>query len=380
MREGPSEVEVAAVELLVPPSFGFPEVEMAQESFVRQFTFKREPHDYANAYAQPRGIPAKDLEALRRKLTERSVVRFVGLVCHLVYWTVLRPEFLNLATDDRGAMEGPSDEEREMLFTEVLSCHAQIHAEMRSSGKHVDSVLAPVLHLALRCAIERLFVGAYRWFTLAGPEGELMLATFHEHLAKLFDPQNYHSQFVSATHGDRFTRAPVDLATDRAARLRGRTAATSPTLRALYPAPASPRVRKLLQQTGKLRAPSGQLVHVLGKRAPHFSFASTQSASRETLNLDGAETATVATARASHAPALAQTTLPPVDADAHAKLRVSKEGRTQLLRRLQHHIGHDISRPPGRNAQELAALSRKKYHDLVRKHNATSRDKRASWC
>ena len=45
-----------------------------------------------------------------------------------------------------------------------------------------------------------------------------MLATFHDHLASLFDPQNYHSQFVSATHGDRFSRAPVDLATDRAAK------------------------------------------------------------------------------------------------------------------------------------------------------------------
>ena len=64
----------------------------------------------------------------------------------------------------------------------------------------------------------RLFVGAYRWFALAGADGELMLATFHDHLASLFDPQNYHSQFVSATHGDRFSRAPVDLATDRAAK------------------------------------------------------------------------------------------------------------------------------------------------------------------
>ena len=115
----------------------------------------------------------------------------------------------------------------------------------------------PVLHLALRCAIERLFCGAYRWFAVAGPDAELMLATFHDHLAGLFDPQNYHSQFVSATHGDRFTRASVNLATERAARLRGRTAATSPTLRALYPVPASPRVRKLLQQTGGLRRPSG---------------------------------------------------------------------------------------------------------------------------
>ena len=42
---------------------------------------------------------------------------------------------------------------------------------------------------------------------------------------------------------------------------------------------------------------------------------------------------------------------------------------------------NDISRPAGhRNAQELAALSRKKYHELVRKNNATCRAKRASWC
>ena len=156
MRDGPTPAELAAAELLVPPSFGFPEVEMAQESFVRQFAFRRDPGDGAGAFAQPRGIPPKELDALRKKLTERSVVRFVGLVCHLLYWSVLRPEFEGLAPPGGGAAAGPSDKEREALFTEVLSCHAQIHAEMRSSSKHVDTVLAPVLHLALRCAIERL--------------------------------------------------------------------------------------------------------------------------------------------------------------------------------------------------------------------------------
>ena len=218
MRDGPTPAELAAAELLVPPSFGFPEVEMAQESFVRrfrggtrarrrrrllarsssarfgrrsdersslgarstrgrlfrhararrahveatvhrcvagQFAFRRDPGDGAGAFAPPRGIPPKELDALRKKLTERSVVRFVGLVCHLLYWSVLRPEFEGLAPPGGGAPAGPSDREREALFTEVLSCHAQIHAEMRSSSKHVDTVLAPVLHLALRCAIER---------------------------------------------------------------------------------------------------------------------------------------------------------------------------------------------------------------------------------
>ena len=120
-----------------------------------QFAFRRDPGDGAGAFAQPRGIPPKELDALRKKLTERSVVRFVGLVCHLLYWSVLRPEFEGLAPPGGGAPAGPSDREREALFTEVLSCHAQIHAEMRSSSKHVDTVLAPVLHLALRCAIER---------------------------------------------------------------------------------------------------------------------------------------------------------------------------------------------------------------------------------
>ena len=214
----------------------------------------------------------------------------------------------------------------------------------------------------------RLFVGAYRWFALAGADGELMLATFHDHLASLFDPQNYHSQFVSATHGDRFSRAAVDLATDRAARLRGRTAATSPTLRALFPAPAAPRVRALLAQSGGLRAPSGDLARGARGRPGFDAARSLARDSVHTLDLGG-EGATVATAR-----------LPPVDERPDA-LRVSKEGRTQLLRRLQHHIGHDISRPAGhRNAQELAALSRKKYHELVRKNNATCRAKRASWC
>ena len=221
MRDGPTPAELAAAELLVPPSFGFPEVEMAQESFVRQFrggtrarrarrrrllarsssarfgrrsdersslgarstrgrlfrtararrahveatvhrcvagqfAFRRDPGDGGGAFAQPRGIPPKELDALRKKLTERSVVRFVGLVCHLLYWSVLRPEFEGLAPPGGAAAAGPSDKEREALFTEVLSCHAQIHAEMRSSSKHVDTVLAPVLHLALRCAIERL--------------------------------------------------------------------------------------------------------------------------------------------------------------------------------------------------------------------------------
>ena len=124
--------------------------------FAGQFAFRRDPGDGAGAFAQPRGIPPKELDALRKKLTERSVVRFVGLVCHLLYWSVLRPEFEGLAPPGGGAAAGPSDKEREALFTEVLSCHAQIHAEMRSSSKHVDTVLAPVLHLALRCAIERL--------------------------------------------------------------------------------------------------------------------------------------------------------------------------------------------------------------------------------
>ena len=377
--EGPSAVELAALEVLIPPTFGFPEVEAVQESFVRQFTFKREARDYANAYAQPRGIQPRELEALRKKLTERSMVRFVGLVCHLLYWNVLRPEFERSplgGSRGHGAGDGPTEHERATLFTEVLGCHAQIHAEMRSSSKHVDTVLVPVLHLALRCGIERLFTGAYRWFAVAGPDAELMLATFHDHLAGLFDPQNYHSQFVSAAHGDRFTRPAVSLATDRAARLRGRTAATSSTLRALYPAPASPRVRKMLRQTGGLREASGDSRLRAALRAGGASVVSASGAPRafagslftsgslEEMDDDG----------------LSRTSLPTVAVpDAPGALRISKEGRTQLLRRLQHHIGHEAHRPPGRNTQELAALSRKKYHDLVRRHNAMSTAKRASW-
>ena len=102
----------AARELLRPPTFGLTEVEVVQETFVREFDFGGEgagPDGLARPY-----LP-RELDALRRKLTEKTMIRLVGLACHLLYWTVLRPM---AEADGPGApaAEGPSEDEKATLY------------------------------------------------------------------------------------------------------------------------------------------------------------------------------------------------------------------------------------------------------------------------
>ena len=132
------------------------EIEVVQETFVREFN-----GDAVSGPDAERPYLPRDLDVLRRKLAERTMVRLVGLSCHLVYWNVIRPPFERTHPHRAASHQGPTDKEKAQLFTEALSCHGQLHAELTAVAARVDTMLMPVVHLALRCAIERVFVRAF---------------------------------------------------------------------------------------------------------------------------------------------------------------------------------------------------------------------------
>ncbi|KAJ1455312.1 hypothetical protein M885DRAFT_617184 [Pelagophyceae sp. CCMP2097] len=224
-------VSAALAELSIAPTFGFAEIEAAQDDFVRTFAFEKL-------------IGANDeCAAMKERLEEHAMVRFVGLVCHLLYWDVLRrgPGTASGRAGAAAAKAGaPSAAERAALYAEVLGLHVALQRWPFARRGY----LLPVVHLALRCAVERLFCGAYTWFSVGGAAAEDALQRCHAKLGDLLDPQDYHAHLLSTHH--RAAGARPLIAPQRTAQLLGRATATSPTFRALYPVPAAPATRRML--------------------------------------------------------------------------------------------------------------------------------------
>lgn len=99
-------------------------------------------------------VKFEDIEDIKKDLRDERTARMIGLVSHLVYWSVFGDRLNALPLDTY---------HKKLLFIQISQIMSEI--ESRYSGKRIFTVLhMPVLLLAVRMIIEVIFKNTYSEF------------------------------------------------------------------------------------------------------------------------------------------------------------------------------------------------------------------------
>ena len=265
--EGPKALEEATDRLAVayreivlePLEVTSDALQAIHDDFVRIFPF----HRFKSKIPPPQ---KKTLEAV---LTSPEFIRLAGLLCHYLYWNIVRQQVAADITagashtmtrhggavlDDETVLSGLNNEERKRLFLDMMRCFNQMQSTVRDLYIPFNLALSCVL-LSLRTSVDRVFCTMYRWFRMRGDESHEsraveMLTAMQQEVTRLMDP-NLFCTHIAELGSSRVAMQLIHSQKRSNKNAQGCYHTTSSATRTLFPRPKSVGARRIMHKPGK---------------------------------------------------------------------------------------------------------------------------------